>query len=764
MGRPRSVERVGVLKINHPKVVNLSSKILTEPQVSLLLKGLKFTPTPRSNQIELKTDIKEFCRKLRLAEFFHKENESEQVQTRDKSLVKDKSNFYPPKNRNHTLDSVSQYLEQQELAPKIGKPKSNVNKLEWDALKGLQNDATIIIKEADKGGSTVIMNKSHYEKMVNIMLQDVETYEKVSNDIDRNVMKHYLELIETHKSSLTKDEYIYLTKFRPKTSLFYGLPKIHKSKIINEAIEVQNAEYIKSLEPIDLELRPIVAGFLCPTRRLSNLTDILLKPFLIKVESYIRDDIDFLSKCNRNVNGHTILTSFDIKSLYTSIPHDLGLEAIAYWLDTYPELLHPRFAKTFVLKGLEFVLTNNNFLFNNECFHQRQGTAMGTIAAPTYATLVVGYLEIQFYDKIKCSYGEDAMRYIMNNWDRFLDDCFSTLDCNIITPEQLSDILNDLHPKIKFTMENSSDHLPFLDINILKTENELSMDIYFKPTDTRRCLPFHSCHPKHTRNSIPYTLARRICTIVENNELKQKRLKELKEILESQKYPNDLIDVGIFKALNIPQTELRTTKEKKKEKSLAFISTYNPNNQNIFPKIKEAFNTLQEASSTKNIFSNYKLIRSLRQPPSLKRLLTKAEYSSERNGVFKCNKPRCKCCKYIEEGDKHTFKTTNKTFHIKSHFTCESSNLIYVIICQNCYHEYIGETGEGTTILRDRTRVYVQHINNPCYQMLKVEEHIRTCGKGQFKIKPFFQLKKNDKYLRQQYELYFRSIFKPSLH
>ena len=38
-------------------------------------------------------------------------------------------------------------------------------------------------------------------------------------------------------------------------------------------------EYIKINELSDLTLRPIVAGPNCPTRRLSNLVDILLKPF-----------------------------------------------------------------------------------------------------------------------------------------------------------------------------------------------------------------------------------------------------------------------------------------------------------------------------------------------------------------------------------------------------------------------------------------------------------------------------------------------------
>ena len=61
--------------------------------------------------------------------------------------------------------------------------------------------------------------------------------------------------------------------------------------------------------------------------------------------------------------------------------------------------------------------------------------------------------------------------------------------------------------------------------------------------------------------------------------------------------------------------------------------------------------------------------------------------------------------------------------------TCNSSNLVYVVICPTCREEYIGETGINKTTLRDRVRVYRQHILQPQYQKLKVEEHLRSCGK-----------------------------------
>ena len=47
---------------------------MTERQINLLRRGLKFTPIPKPNTVELKSDIQEFSRKLRLIEFFYSEN------------------------------------------------------------------------------------------------------------------------------------------------------------------------------------------------------------------------------------------------------------------------------------------------------------------------------------------------------------------------------------------------------------------------------------------------------------------------------------------------------------------------------------------------------------------------------------------------------------------------------------------------------------------------------------------------------------------
>ena len=46
-------------EIVKPKIFNLSSKMLPTYQTNILLCGLKFTPTPKRNNIELKSNIQD---------------------------------------------------------------------------------------------------------------------------------------------------------------------------------------------------------------------------------------------------------------------------------------------------------------------------------------------------------------------------------------------------------------------------------------------------------------------------------------------------------------------------------------------------------------------------------------------------------------------------------------------------------------------------------------------------------------------------------
>ena len=137
----------------------------------------------------------------------------------------------------------------------------------------------------------------------------------------------------------------------------------------------------------------MVTGPSSPTHRLSNFIDLILKPLCLPVPSFILDDMGFLYKIPKDMEGNTVLVSFDAFSVYTNIPHDLRLEAIYYSLENYGASLSRQIPKDFFLKAISIVLKENISQFDGKNYQQVQGTAMGTKMAPTYATLVMGYLE-----------------------------------------------------------------------------------------------------------------------------------------------------------------------------------------------------------------------------------------------------------------------------------------------------------------------------------------------------------------------------------
>ena len=224
---------------DEPKVFNLSNRKLTEFEVMLLSKGLKYTPTPNENNQKLKTDIKLYTRRLRLTEYFHDSEEIEadlnSIEQEPKSLVRNNSNFNPKRGRNSTLDAVCDTLENINLSNKTKNVKSNLCKEEEQALKDLREDPTIIIKEADKGGGVVIMNKEYYKDKITHMLQDNNFYRKLDKCHEKQAMTKIKQLVcgPLSRDLISKEKY-FLINFENSESQFYGLSKVHKSNEIKK--------------------------------------------------------------------------------------------------------------------------------------------------------------------------------------------------------------------------------------------------------------------------------------------------------------------------------------------------------------------------------------------------------------------------------------------------------------------------------------------------------------------------------------------------
>ena len=99
------------------------------------------------------------------------------------------------------------------------------------------------------------------------------------------------------------------------------------------------------------------------------------------------------------------------------------------------------------------------------------------------------------------------------------------------TLNQFFNHCNSLNPSIQFEQTVSNTNIPFLDVNIIFENSRLTTDLYSKPTDKHQYLYYSSCHPKHTKTSLPYSLALRLRRICSNETLFQKRIEEMQSHL-----------------------------------------------------------------------------------------------------------------------------------------------------------------------------------------------------------------------------------------
>ena len=171
-------------------------KALSRYQTNILLQDLKFTPTSKRNNIELKSNIQNYSRRMQLAEFF----QNKEANDSEENLFQKPSTFTPPQDRDRDLGHQIDVLNTLNLEKMEAKSKSNLSYMEQKELSKLSNDETIVIKRADKGEAVVILSTGHYQSMIMQHLSDENTYKKKSRS--EKLWKELRQLPLSFKSNL----------------------------------------------------------------------------------------------------------------------------------------------------------------------------------------------------------------------------------------------------------------------------------------------------------------------------------------------------------------------------------------------------------------------------------------------------------------------------------------------------------------------------------------------------------------------------------
>ena len=654
--------------VRSKKVVCIPDSVQLSPsERSVLSKGLKFVPlTPSFSKHKALLELARFFRGLRwqaVIETWPRFQPADDIFT---ELFQRESHRMPPENCTDVEFFIAKTRREILKLPSKPLSQSNLSQSEWDALKSLKSRQDIVIKPADKGGAVVVWDRAAYIGEASRQLNDSSFYEPIP---DSSLVRDNKSISNTIKSAIEKDSLPptaqNLIVRKVKQPSFYLLPKIHK----------QNCPG-----------RPIVSAVSCPTEHISCYLDFVFQPLVKSLPSYLKDTnhaLNILDDFNHTPNfSPSLLFTMDVCSLYTSIPHQDGLKALKFFLDKRRVCDPPT---PILLRLAELVLNMNSFEFNGNHFHQISGVAMGTKMGPSYACLFMGHLESNIFN--------DYTGPKPQLFKRYIDDCFGSTDISKSDLMNFIDFAKSYHQAIDFTYEISPTCVNFLDLEVTITNSTFQTSIYHKPTDSHSYVLYGSSHPKSTLNSIPYSQFLRLRRICSDDVDFESKANDMASFFVQRDYPNNIVLSALERVRQIPRSVTITPAiSLDDENRPVVILTHHPHNFPIKRILKENWSILQDSPKVGSIFSNPPMFASKRDL-NIRDYLVRSRLKpsiSRLPGTYSCNKPSCITCAHLCHDTNITFP--KKQFQIKRSFTCDSTNIVYAVLCKQCPKIYIGET------------------------------------------------------------------------
>ena len=161
----------------------------------------------------------------------------------------------------------------------------------------------------------------------------------------------------------------------------------------------------------NLLLRSIVSNIGTASYQLAKYLDQLLSP-LTRSRYTVNSTKDLVVKIkNEKVPQNCNMVSFDVKSLFTSVPLEYTIDIIIKRIFEDHEIT-TIFTKSEMKKLLTLCTKNVHFSFNNDIYVQIDGVAMGSPLGPVTANIFMVELETTLVSKL-----EDHVQ----KWRRFVD-------------------------------------------------------------------------------------------------------------------------------------------------------------------------------------------------------------------------------------------------------------------------------------------------------------------------------------------------------
>ena len=227
--------------------------------------------------------------------------------------------------------------------------------------------------------------------------------------------------------------------------------------------------------------------------------------------------------------------SFDVKSLFTSIPLQLALECTKTAINEFTDALPLPTGD--IVELLELCLTSTCFQYNGKHYKQLHGTAMGSPVSVVVAEIVMQSIE----ERALATY-----KHTLPFWFRYVDDTITALPEDEI--DEFHKHINEQNSHIQFTKEIEEDGaIPFLDCLVSRDNNKLQTTVYRKPTHTDRLLDQSSYNPTSHKATTIKTLTRRAQLICNSPDALRQENDYLQCVFHKNNYNSDFIKLNTYK-------------------------------------------------------------------------------------------------------------------------------------------------------------------------------------------------------------------------
>ena len=123
----------------------------------------------------------------------------------------------------------------------------------------------------------------------------------------------------------------------------------------------------------------------------------IIKPLVGQSPHHLKNTQHFIQQLQgKRLEPGEVITSFDVKALFTSVPVAPAIQIVKHKLQQDPSLpKRTNMSIDQMITLLEFCLTNTYFLFQVMYYEQVQGAAMGSPISPLIASLLMEEVKVK---------------------------------------------------------------------------------------------------------------------------------------------------------------------------------------------------------------------------------------------------------------------------------------------------------------------------------------------------------------------------------